>query len=136
MKYKKLIMAIAITATSISLSGCVSGPTQTQMTKANYGPDMSPEQCVAIAERVISSKLKDPNSAEFKHSPCYKGYMEAVPIRGMNVEFGWIQRGEVNAKNSYGGYVGPRRYMVLINEGFVLRYCIDDARGACAPTKP
>lgn len=116
------------------LAACASGPTKEQLANANYGRDMSPTECVAVSERVIANSLKDPGSAQFRHSQCFKGHWGSVPILGMGVEFGWIQQGEVNGKNSYGGYVGFRPYQVLIKNGTVVRYCISDKDGICVPS--
>lgn len=113
------------------LAACASGPTQEQLTNANYGSDITGEECVSVAERLIANSLKDPSSAQFRHSPCFKGYWGSVPILGMGVEFGWIQSGEVNGKNSYGGYVGYRPYQMLIKNGEAIRYCVTDNEGIC-----
>lgn len=115
------------------LAACASGPTQEQMVKANYGRDMSATQCESAVERVISRDLKDPSSAQFSHSPCYKGHWGSVPILGLGVEFGWVQDGAVNAKNAYGGYVGFRSYKALVRDGSVIRYCVSDKNGICMP---
>ena len=116
------------------LAACASGPTQEQFSNANYGRDLSPIECVAVAEKVIANSLKDPGSAQFRHSQCFKGHWSSVPLLGMGVEFGWIQQGEVNGKNSYGGYVGFKPYQVLIKNGTAVRYCINDKDGICVPS--
>lgn len=123
---------VAALATSI-LSGCSSAPTQQQLTNADYGRDTEASECVRITEQTISNGLKDPSSAMFRHSQCVKGYWSSVPIMGMGVAFGWLQAGQVNAKNSYGGYVGFRQYQALIKNGQVIRYCIYDKDGLCLP---
>ncbi len=103
---------------------------------ADYGRDMSADECVKVAERVIANTLKDPAAAQFRHSPCLKGAWGSAPLLGMKAAFGWMQRGEVNGKNSYGGYVGFKSYQALINDGVVVRYCVTDDNGACWPKKP
>ena len=55
-----------------------------------------PEPKILIAREVVKANLKDPNSANFKN--------ERVS--------GVVVCGEVNSKNSYGGYNGFGRYMV------------------------
>lgn len=116
------------------ISACASGPTQEQLASADYGRDIPPAECVSVAERVIANSLKDPGAAQFKHSQCFKGHWGSVPILGMGVAFGWIQQGEVNGKNSYGGYVGFKSYQVLIKNGTAVRYCISDKDGICMPS--
>jgi hypothetical protein len=134
MEYQKLPkLAIGITVVFF-LASCASGPTQEQLASANHGRDMSSEECRLITESFISNTLKDPSSAQFRHSNCSKGYWGSVPIKGMKVAFGWIQKGEVNGKNSFGGYVGFRSYQVLIKDGKVGRYCVSDKDGLCWPS--
>ena len=108
------------------------GPTKEEITNADYGHDMSPEECTTIAQQFITNKLKDPGSAQFRNNTsCVKGYWNASPFQGLSVAFGWLQIGEVNGKNSFGGYVGFTPYQVLIKDGIVIRYCITDQDGLC-----
>lgn len=95
---------------------------------------MSSEECIAIAEKAIANSLKDHSSAQFHRAgACKKGYWNSVPLLGMQVAFGWLQGGEVNGKNSYGGYVGFRPYRVLMKDGAAVRYCISDKDDICIP---
>lgn len=117
------------------LAACAAGPTQQQLDNADYGQDMAPSECIAIAERLVADKLKDPSSAQFRNSStCFKGHWGANPFLGMKTEFGWMQMGEVNGKNSFGGYVGFRPYRVLIKNGRAIRYCTSDKDGLCMPS--
>ena len=115
------------------LTACASGPTPEQLSQADYGNEPSISECTSIAEGVISSSLKDPDSARFRNSQCFKGHWGSVPILGMGIQYGWIQKGEVNGKNAYGGYVGFRTYQVLIKNGTPIRYCTNDSDGICMP---
>ena len=131
MRSSKFIEVGTLVITSLLLAACASGPTAMQIKNADYGRDMTPEECVKIAEEFVSNAMKDPSSAQFKNSQCYKGYWNSVPLFGMPVAFGWIQAGEVNGKNSFGGYVGFRPYQILMKNGEVVRYCIADKDGLC-----
>ena len=113
------------------LSACATAPTKEQLATADYGRDLSSDECSKIAESFIANQLKDPASAQFRNETCEKGYWQSVPILGLPVAFGWLQQGEVNAKNSFGGYVGYSMYQVLIKNDSVLRYCITDSDGYC-----
>jgi len=115
------------------LAACTLGPTQEQLYRANYGRDIPAAECVSLAERVIADSFTDPGSVQFRHSPCFKGYWKAAPTLNMGVEFGWIQQGEVNGKKPDGKYVGVRSYKVLIRDGAVIRYCINDMDRICTP---
>jgi hypothetical protein len=119
---------------AFGLAGCASAPNQQETANADYGRAMSPAECKTLAEQTISSKLKDPSSAQFRNEqPCFKGWMSSVPVLGIKAAFGYLQKGEVNGKNSFGGYVGFRPYMVLMKDGLVVRSCITDADGICLP---
>lgn len=107
------IRGIGLSSLLFVLLGCASAPTQEELLHADYGRDITAEECISIAERVIANTLKDPSSAQFRHATCSKDAWGSVPIKGMGVAFGWTQKGEVNAKNSFGGYVGFTRYQVL-----------------------
>jgi len=130
MKIAKLAIGVI---TVILLTSCASKPTQNELLSADYGRDMSPEECVSIAQDTISRGLKDPSSAQFRHGTCVKGYWSSVPIMSLKKAYGWYQVGEVNAKNSYGGYVGFKPYQILMKDGYVVRYCITDNKGYCVP---
>lgn len=132
----KLLKPMVIAFSATVLVSCASAPTAEQLASANYGRDMSPQECVSIAEQVVANALKDPSSAQFRHENCIKGYWSSVPILGMPIEYGWFQQGEVNAKNSFGGYVGFAPYQVLIRDGRAVRYCMSDNEGLCMPVNP
>ncbi|WP_349985831.1 hypothetical protein ABRP17_009660 [Stenotrophomonas sp. WHRI 8082] len=57
-------------------------------------------ETIVPAERAVRRELKDPDSAQFKDVRA--NYTE---------EFGLVACGRVNAKNSYGGYMGSRRFV-------------------------
>jgi len=94
---------------------------------------MPASECTSIAEKLIADTLKAPGSAQFRNGQCFKGHWGSAPVLGMGVAFGWIQKGEVNGKNAYGGYVGFRPYQVLIKDGVPVRYCMSDSDGICMP---
>ena len=65
----------------------------------------SPEKAFEKAKEAIASKLKDPGSAQFRNVKL-KLYIDKPVVCG-----------EVNAKNSYGGYVGFKRFIAGIDFG-------------------
>ena len=126
--------AFVISFLSLWLTSCASAPTQQQIASANYGAAMAPEQCKSIAEESIANQLRDPGSAQFRNEQlCHQGWVSSVPLLGMKAAFGYVQRGEVNGKNAFGGYVGFRPFLVLIRDGVVVRSCITDSDGLCIP---
>lgn len=128
LKFSQLIFVLLI------FSSCASKPTDIELRYAYYGQSMSEEECAKIADEHISMSLKDPYSAQFKNSKCYRGYWPSVPILLLPLEFGYVQDGYVNAKNAYGVYVGFRPYRTLIRDGKVIRSCISDEDGVCIPS--
>ncbi len=125
---------LSFTAFSILLAGCQTmSATPEQELAADYGALMTEQQCAEIAEGFIRTTLKDPMSAQFiRTMPCVKGHMKQSLIKGGNTNFGYLHRGQVNAKNSYGGYVGFRPYNMIIKNGVVMDYCVVEPRyGIC-----
>ncbi len=130
---KLIVFASAGMFMAAFFTGCASAPTQEERASADYGNDMTQEQCIAITEKVISDTLKDPGSAQFRHNSCTKGYWSSVPIAGKPKLFGWFQSGQVNGKNAFGGYVGFRPYQVLMRNGVPVRWCVSEQNGMCYP---
>src|SRR3546814_7796020 len=68
-------------------------------------PDQGAAEQLAVA--VLQTLLKDPYSAHYR-------WDEIAGTSTWNDKgptcYGWVLRGHVNAKNSYGGYVGEKDY--------------------------
>ena len=57
-----------------------------------------------------------------------------MALTGLPVEFGYLQTGSVNSKDSSGAYTGFTRYNVLIKNGLAVRYClVTRGEGPCWP---
>lgn len=68
----------------------------------------SPERAVRFAEQVISNNMRDPDSAKFSDSKFYeKNGSSKDDLSGYVC-------GHVNGKNSFGGYTGNTRFIVLV----------------------
>lgn len=68
---------------------------------------------VSTCQDSVKKQLKDPDSARFDGWTAQRG-LKAAPL-SMTYDAGagdayWTASGEVNAKNSFGGYVGSRTY--------------------------
>lgn len=64
-------------------------------------------QFIAAAQKGVRDEMKDPGSAEFRNVKVYpKGGAKTMTT----------VCGEVNAKNSYGGYVGFRPFVASISD--------------------
>jgi hypothetical protein len=81
-------------------------------------------QWIALVEEAVKATLKDPYSAHFTWP---NGFVQGWYKRpfGRKKE-GWITCGTVNAKNSYGGYVGSTAVIGVINGGVVIETNMDD----------
>ena len=127
MKILKITYLIAL----VFFTGCIAGPFGKESADADYGNFQTHEQCKTITENKIKSILKDPLTAVFSHESCSKGYMA---LTGLPVEFGYLQTGSVNSRDSSGSYTGFTGYKVLIKNGVAIRYClVNRGEGYCGP---
>ncbi len=122
MKFK----AFAVVALGLAISACSSNsriynPNISDMNEQSFGAEISTSRCFTIVERGIRSRMKDPVSTRFNHASCkrgyfykFTGYSQPKPI------YGYVYQGEVNGKNSYGGYVGFKKYYALVKDGRVV----------------
>ena len=124
---------ISVSLFSISILGCDGSPNIQQEMEADYGIDLTGEECNIAFELFMDERLKDPDSVKYRHSEksCEKGYFKSSPILGLGIAYGWFMEGQINAKNSYGGYGGYKKYKALVKNGKVIRYCIGDNNGNC-----
>lgn len=99
---KILLASLAVSITF--LCGCVSNPTLSEVNNADYGPMPSKELYEGKIRSYQESNLKDPDSAKYNFSEPHKGWCK---FNG-EVNYGWIVDYTLNAKNSYGGYVGAK----------------------------
>jgi len=108
--------------------GCASAPTEEEIANADYGEPVSYQDCAKVAKQFIANKMKDPDSARFADFQCYRGWRGNVPMAGVQATYGYVFTGNVNAKNSFGGYTGYSQFGgVVRDEGFgprVRRYCV------------
>ena len=108
---KKSLVLFALIAL---VSGCATPPTQEELASADYG--QYPSDYEQIIKGYMQATLKDPDSARYQFlNP---------PKTGWNgfggKKFGYIVCAYINAKNSYGGYVGNRMSYFMIKNGRVI----------------
>lgn len=108
---------IAMTLATVLLSACAELPTQQQMAAADYGGPVTQSDAESAAKNFLSSRLKDPYSAVWQCQPVQKGWLRDSRISGGKVHYGWEMNCLVNAKNSFGGYVGNKQYAFLFRDG-------------------
>ena len=116
-KTYKVILASFIV---LLLSACASGPpTQQELAAADYGASITQENAQDLAKEFLSRHLKDPYSAQYQWGSIYQGWMREAPINGGGLVFGYILDVSVNAKNSFGGYVGFKPYKFVFYGGSI-----------------
>lgn len=93
------------------LAGCTT-PTPEQIAGGDFGDRPTPEQSAQICGDWFKFNLKDYESARFEWGRLHKATFKNGPMR-----FGYVQEVMVNAKNSYGGYVGFKPYAIFIERG-------------------
>lgn len=101
---------------SALIAGCASFTPQ-ELSSFDYGP--YPENYKDIIRGYIDARLKDPSSAilEYRAGP---GQVWQKGSIISSKEYGWGVCLWINAKNSYGGYVGRRPYAFLIRNGAIV----------------
>lgn len=108
-------MRILITVLLLGfLSGCASQPTPEQIQNANYGASVYQADAEKAVKTFFGMYLKDPESARYSFGTVYRGYVVGSVFEGRKVEGGFLLDVTVNAKNSFGGYVGPKPYRFLL----------------------
>ena len=114
---RKILLASSILVL-IFLSGCVGSVGNPPPKGTNFGT--APLEFKKQIQYYHSSRLKDPYSAkyEFNGTP-YKGYINDYPNTNKLFWKGWVVCYTINAKNSYGGYIGVTEYCALFNNGRV-----------------
>lgn len=97
------------------LSGCMTTPSTTQLSNANYG--QLPSNYKENIQNAIIGGLKDPDSAKFKFGEPRKAYLQGGLPDDFKMYYGWAVPVSVNAKNSYGGYVGYKTMYYMYSNG-------------------
>ena len=134
MKYSNTAKPAILIALSLAISSCANNLSSDRLARADFGSDITQEQCSIVAEEAIAKAMRFPESANFRNGSCEKGYWNSLPLYQMRRVYGWVQSGEVNGSNVYGGTGGFRPYKVIIRDGAMVRYCIrEKAGGFCVP---
>lgn len=107
----------AIALTALMLAGCAATvPTHEQQANAYYGELVKQEHAQEVAKAYFETRLKDPDTAQYRFDDLHSGWIKDAPISGGKFHFGFILPVKVNAKNSYGGYTGYKPYSLLFRD--------------------
>ena len=106
---------IALTLSACATSSSFKKPPLDQ----NYGE--APNYSEDSMKPEMKANLKDPDSAKYRFSPAVKAYCNNGILSGGDVVWtGWVVPVEQNAKNSYGAYVGYKKYYARFNGDSVM----------------
>ncbi|EIX9252131.1 TPA: hypothetical protein MAQ12_003925 [Klebsiella pneumoniae] len=120
-----MIKKAAVVFTVMLLGGCVSAPDKAELSRADYGK--LPDNYQEIIKGSMSARLKDPYSARYDFNEPFKGWCKS----GFTTYYGWLVPFTLNAKNSYGGYVGNKSYLYLVNKNNAIDYTASFQVGGC-----
>ncbi|MCZ7625983.1 MAG: hypothetical protein C3F12_11435 [Candidatus Methylomirabilota bacterium] len=108
---EKILAALTLCALA---AGCVTPPTWDQLAAADYGS--YPSDYEQIIKGYMQFVLKDPESARFQFLNTPKSGWRSFG----EIKFGYVVCAHINAKNSYGGYVGNRMSYFMLKNGRVI----------------
>ncbi|EOF4705826.1 hypothetical protein ACKWWX_004278 [Klebsiella oxytoca] len=120
-----MIKKTVVILTAIILSGCVTAPDKSEISRADYG--LLPDNYQQIIKDSMAGRLKDPHSAQYDFTKPFKGWCKS----GFTTYYGWLVPFSLNAKNSYGGYVGSKSYLYLVNKNSAIDYTASSQVGGC-----
>lgn len=106
--------AIVLVIVVMAAAGCATAPSAAQIEAADYGLPISQDDAQAIAVAWLSTRLKDPYSAQIEWGPVERAWIRLPPVEGFGLVFGYRITAMINAKNSYGAYIGARPYAFVL----------------------
>ena len=107
----------------IGFVGCASPrvepvkPSPEEQAAADYGA--YPEKYEQIVKEYMQGKLKDPESARFRFQGKPRKSYNTVYEKSA-LQYYYTVEADINAKNSYGGYVGEHKYLFHIRNDRVV----------------
>jgi hypothetical protein len=100
------------------LQGCLhQPPSAPHFTVEDYGPP--PVRHEEVIKQFFDVTLKDPFSAQYRFQEPTQAYNYKTFVDSEPSNPGWLVNVEVNAKNSYGAYIGWKRYAFLIKNELI-----------------
>lgn len=109
----------------VLLSACATAPDPAELAAAASEPAPEREAGIAMIESAIRAQLKDPDSAQFTWPNSFVHGWYQPPFGRRYI--GWITCGTVNARNSFGGYVGRTAVVGVIRNGSVIAANMDSS---------
>jgi hypothetical protein len=116
---------LALGSLIILLAGCAApfqgGPSKEEFEKADFGPPPArPEDAIRTYMKEV---LKDPFSAQYEFASPEKAWFgkEGGLLVSRDIQYGWRVIARVNAKNSFGGYVGWQTWIFTFRNGQLMQ---------------
>jgi hypothetical protein len=100
------------------VGGCASMPTPEQTASADYGT--YPGNSEDLVKAYYSATLKDPDSVKYRQITSPQKYWLGNRFEGN--KYGYLVCATLNAKNSYGAYVGYQTDGLLIRNGSIVQF--------------
>lgn len=113
----RLIVGIIVI---LFISGCATAPSAQDQLKAYYGPQ--PTDAEQIIRSHMDHVLKDPMSATYRLQGWPKTMWVKPGLLAGPFKYGWGICAGINARNSFGGYVGEKMYFFLIQDDQVIHF--------------
>ena len=98
------------------VSGCANHPSKEEIAAADYGD--YPFNAESVIKSYYDETLKDPSSVMYRGFSTPEKYMLGDVFSGP--KYGYLVCASVNAKNSYGAYVGYKSEGFLIKNGKIV----------------
>lgn len=116
----RILISIAVSALIGGVAGgCSFAPKPEVAAAADYGRPASAPEMQRWADTHLSRALKDPESRRVEWGRSGKAWVWTGVVRG-GLKYGYGLEALVNAKNSFGGYVGSRPYFFLFRDGVLI----------------
>ena len=114
------LIRLVSTFTLVLLLGVVTGcETTAGLATADYG--IVPDGYEAAIKEYFSSRLKDPYSAVYRFEFPRRAWYRDGLVFGGKIHYGFIVPVGLNAKNSYGGYVGEEAHAIFFRDGHLVQ---------------
>jgi len=99
-------------------AACQSAPTREQLASADYGTPIAQDEAEARATAWLQSVLKDPDSLRASWGRVEPGWQRDGLFGG--ILYGYRLTGDINARNSFGGYTGSKGYIFMFRDGILV----------------
>jgi hypothetical protein len=117
------------------VSGCSmpTAPTQTEVASYDFGTRPNYDKAQSAIVQKMSLILKDPDSAKYQCDLPLKGSAWSCKhppsiVHGCGNTMGYFMTCYINAKNSFGGYVGAKEYNFMFLKNTTIPYNLDIER--------